>query len=88
MGPYRVAASSAHSGVDSGRVGTKIASGASRAVLKPSTSFQMAKCGAGERQDRVVAVIHTSCTILYFTKKHKFIVLMILPASALFMEDF
>lgn len=58
MGPYRVAASSTHSGVDRGWVGTKIAGRAGRAVLKPSTSFQAAKCGAG-RQVRVNILTHT-----------------------------
>lgn len=70
-GPYRIAASSTHSGVDSGRVGTKIASRARRAVLQPPTSFQMAKCGAGERQVRVDVINHTSNTILHFTGKEK-----------------
>lgn len=69
MGPYRVAASSTHSGVDSGWVGTEIASRASRAVLKPPTSFQMAKCGAGERQDRLGILNHSYYTrlILHLT---------------------
>lgn len=53
MKPYRKAASSTHSGVDSGRVGTKIASRAGKAVLQPLTSFQIAKCGAGEIKNRL-----------------------------------
>lgn len=75
MVPYRVAASSTHSGVDSGWVGTKIASRANRAVLQSSTSFQMAKCGAGERQGRADILNHIHCTslILYFTPYGNFI---------------
>lgn len=49
-GAYGVAASAAHPGVESGRVGTKIAGGAGKAVLQPPTSFQTAKCGPEERQ--------------------------------------
>lgn len=58
MKPYRKAASSTHSRVDSGRVGTKIASRASKAVLQPLTSFQIAKCGAGEIKIRLLTINH------------------------------
>lgn len=54
MGPYRVAACTTHSRVDSGWVGTKIASWASGAVLQPPTSFQAAKCGAGWRKIQMI----------------------------------
>lgn len=69
MGPYREAASSTHSGVDSGWVGTEIASRTSRAVLQPPTSFQTEKCGAGERRGRADELNHIYYTslICHFT---------------------
>lgn len=67
MKPYRKAASSTHSGVDSGRVGTKIASRASKAVLQPLTSFQIAKSGAGEIKTRLHTINHPEHLSIYIT---------------------